>query len=608
MQNFELAALYEFSGQESFVSYEQLFDDLVAKLSRIFAARRIVMEVAQRRIYSWGFGRHKPALDATLESPYPVYERELGRQGELGRIWLEKATPFLDCERRLLTIYLRQVEKSFYAIRHGEELASANDRFLKVVENAPFVVIHGYDRDGRVLYWNKAAEDFYGFAKDEVLGRKIPEDLPEPKLRQLYRQTLDSVGETHDSPHLLESLVTDRNGERHTTLSYILTVGEEPRTREFIRMDVDISERKRIEEQLRFNSLHDRLTGLFNRRYFDQEMDRLDRSGQMPMAILVCDLDGLKLINDTLGHQAGDTMLVSAANILKSLFRREDVIARIGGDEFAILMKKASHQSMMKVIERIRGSIEKHNLSKSDVPISISIGYAIKTRPETRPADLFKEADNHMYREKMHGSRNNRDAVVQALTRALEERDFFADGHVERLEIQLVAMAEKLNLARQSIDALRLLARFHDIGKVGIKEHILEKPGPLTFEERQAMEQHCEIGYRIAQASPNLAPIADWILKHHEWWNGCGYPLGLQGDAIPLECRILSIADAYDAMTSDRPYRQAMSPERALAELKKCAGTQFDATLVGLFKELTPRPESSPRPGPLRVHRAAGRD
>ena len=130
---------------------------------------------------------------------------------------------------------------------------------------------------------------------------------------------------------------------------------------------------------------------------------------------------------------------------------------------------------------------------------------------------------------------------------------------------------------------LRLLAQFHDIGKVGIPDRILLKPGPLSPEEMVEMKRHSEIGHRIANSSPDLLPVADWVLKHQEWWNGAGYPLGLAGEKIPIECRILAIADAYDAMTSDRPYRKAMSHDAAVTELRRCAGTQFDPTLVELF-------------------------
>lgn len=166
---------------------------------------------------------------------------------------------------------------------------------------------------------------------------------------------------------------------------------------------------------------------------------------------------------------------------------------------------------------------------------------------------------------------------------ALEARDFITEGHADRLKHLAGTLGRAMGLSEAILANVRLLAQFHDIGKVGIPDRILFKPGPLTPEERREMQRHSEIGHRIALSSPVLAPIADLILKHHEWWDGNGYPLKLKGKDIPLECRILAIVDAYDAMTSDRPYRKAMPRDEALRELFRCAGTQFDPYLVQKF-------------------------
>lgn len=200
--------------------------------------------------------------------------------------------------------------------------------------------------------------------------------------------------------------------------------------------------------------------------------------------------------------------------------------------------------------------------------------------------DLFKEADHNMYREKLHRSQSTRHVIVQTLKKMLAARDFITEGHTERLQDLVEGLALAVGLPTPKISDLRLLAQFHDIGKVGITDRILYKRGLLTPEEVAEMQRHCEIGHRIAQSAPDLLPIADWILKHHEWWNGRGYPLGLKGEEIPLECRILAIADAYDAMTNDRPYQRKMPHREAVAELKKCSGMQFDPLLVEKFLEV----------------------
>ncbi|MBC7336896.1 MAG: HD-GYP domain-containing protein, partial [Clostridia bacterium] len=165
----------------------------------------------------------------------------------------------------------------------------------------------------------------------------------------------------------------------------------------------------------------------------------------------------------------------------------------------------------------------------------------------------------------------------------LEEKDFVAAGHAQRVEEWCLKVGEKIGLSPRQTADLALLARVHDLGKVAVPDSVLFKKGPLTEEELNIMRQHCERGYRIALSSPDLAGVADLILKHHERWDGTGYPLGLKGEEIPVECRILAIADAFDAMISRRPYREPVPVEAALAELKRCAGSQFDPHLVEVF-------------------------
>jgi HD-GYP domain-containing protein (c-di-GMP phosphodiesterase class II) len=198
-------------------------------------------------------------------------------------------------------------------------------------------------------------------------------------------------------------------------------------------------------------------------------------------------------------------------------------------------------------------------------------------------ASLLKEADDNMYREKLSHSQSVRSTTLAALTKTLETRGYHTPDHIGKIEELVALVADKFGLSEKASTDLWLLARFHDVGIVGVPDKILFKPGPLTAKEREKAERHAEIGYRIAISTPDLAPIADLILKHHEWWNGKGYPLRLKGDQIPRECRIFAIIDAFDAMTSERPYRPAMMQDQAVAEIGRCAGTQFDPHLAKQF-------------------------
>jgi len=351
--------------------------------------------------------------------------------------------------------------------------------------------------------------------------------------------------------------------------------------------DAAVRERqRRYEEQIKFLSIHDQLTGLYNRVYFENELKRLEGSQSYPITIISADLDDLKLINDSLGQKEGDKIIVTCAEILKKSLRRGDILARVGGDEFLAVLLMAGQEEAEQYVEAVNEATKAYNDINRELPISISIGFSTSNDPSVSLEEVVKEADTVMRLDKQNRSESARSQVVKALLAALSERDYIAGGHAERLNELCEKIGRVVGLDRQSLSYLSLLAQVHDLGKVGIPDSILFKDSGLTDDEWVIMKRHPEIGCRIAQSSPDLSSIADLILKHHEKWDGSGYPLGLKGDQIPIECRILAIVDAYDAMTNDRPYRKAKSPAEAIAELKKYSGKQFDPRLVETFLAL----------------------
>jgi len=461
-----------------------------------------------------------------------------------------------------------------------EELAGAEAMNLAMLNAIPDSMTV-FDQEGNILKFKMPAE-FISVVNsaDDAVGHNVLELMP-PDIAQSYLSNIQRTIDTGATQYYEYSIMID--GMLRFRDARFRSLGPD----KVLTMVRDITDVRLSEKQIEFLSIHDALTKVHNRTYFETEMNTLASRLGGGVAIIVCDVDGLKLINDTLGHRHGDDILRIVSSMLHSVFPDESaVVARIGGDEFAVIVRGPAKKHLEVAVEEIRALVTDYNRKNPHLPVSLSLGWAADYDGGKNVEEIFKQADNEMYRQKMHQSQSTRSAIVQTMMKALEERDYITEGHADRLQDLAEKLGRKLKLPRTRISDLRLFAQFHDIGKVGIPDNILNKPAKLDPEELAIMQRHCEIGFRIARASSDLEPIADWILKHQEWWDGNGYPLGISGNEIPLECRILALADAFDAMTSDRPYRTAMPPAAALAEIKRCAGTQFDPRLSQMFIEI----------------------
>ncbi len=343
----------------------------------------------------------------------------------------------------------------------------------------------------------------------------------------------------------------------------------------------DITERKWAEDQIRYLSFHDKLTGLYNRPYFDEEVKRLDTERQLPISLIMGDVNGLKLVNDAFGHQEGDKLLARIAAILKESCRKEDVIARVGGDEFAIFLPRTNYRITKEIVDRIRAGCSQ--ASCDPIQLSIALGAVTKEDSKENIQEVFREAEERMYRNKLLESKSVRASMISSLRRTLFENSHETEERTQRIQHLALQIGRILGLSDSEMDDLSLLATLRDIGKIALPEGIILKPGSLSPEEWELIWKHPEIGYRIAGATPELAPIAEAILTHHEWWDGSGYPRGLKGEEIPLISRIVAIVDAYNAMTEGRPYKDAVEQEESLRELQNKAGTQFDPFLTAAF-------------------------
>ena len=345
----------------------------------------------------------------------------------------------------------------------------------------------------------------------------------------------------------------------------------------------DITERKMAEEKIRYLSFHDILTGLYNRAYFEEELKRLDVERQLPITIVMGDVNGLKVINDAYGHDSGDMFLRKMADILKESFRQEDIISRWGGDEFISILPKAHTKDANDIIKRIKKLCREK--STTEMPISISLGTSTKRFLSEDIEDILRKAEDKMYKNKISESKSVQETLIHSLKENLRRGNYDYDES-EKMRNYAILIGKKLNLSKLKLEELELLMSLHNIGKIALADKIMSKPGRLSNEEWKIIKNLPEIGYRIAESTEKLKPIAESILCHHEWYNGKGYPRGIKGEEIPIISRISFLVNYYEAMTRDRPYRKRLTKEEIIKEIKRCCGTQFDPRIVKIFLEI----------------------
>ena len=459
----------------------------------------------------------------------------------------------------------------------------ANKEKYKTVFSASPVGIILEDRNGNIIEANKMMSKMSGYSKDELEGSNVFDKFVLPEKREEAHENIKKIIE-NDQEIKYETKTRIKNGEirryQLNETSIKLPNGEKG----LISMQLDITERKNKEKRIKYLSYRDTLTDLYNRRYFEEEMKRLDTKRQLPISIIMADVNGLKIINDTYGHNTGDKLLVKTAKILKKSLRSEDIVARWAGDEFVILLPQTPEKKAKKIMQRIKNKDKE--LSEKNIPISIGMGIATKNKKEELLDKILEKADDNMYQNKLSESRSASNKIVQNLINTLAAKSSETKEHAMRMTNLAYDLGEKLNLSNSEMNKLSLLATLHDIGKTTISEDILTKSGRLTAKEWEIIKEHPERGYKIASASEEFALVAEEILAHHEHWDGNGYPRGLEKKDIPYLARIISIIDAYDVMTNERPYSKAISNKEALTEIQSCSGSQFDPELAKLFIEL----------------------
>jgi diguanylate cyclase (GGDEF)-like protein/PAS domain S-box-containing protein len=494
----------------------------------------------------------------------PDEKEEISTKGKFGfKILINKINELLN----KINDYSKRVE--FQKNKYQSLFRNSNDAMVLI------------DTKEKVVDINEEFNNLFGYTLEEIKGKDIDDLIVLPEELSLSRSYNDKM-KTGEKVNR-EAKRVHKSGELINVEINAVPIFVKGKYIGGFGIYRDIRERKANEDRIKFLSFYDELTELYNRRFYEIELNRLDNNRRLPLSLVIADVNGLKLVNDAFGHKQGDEVLIKTAKILKESSRTDDIVARLGGDEFVLLLPNTTSDEAEKIVNRIDKKISQVKIGP--VELSVSLGWETKTSSDESIEKIFKNAENYMYRKKLNESPSVHGKVIQTIIHSLHEKNSREEEHSHRVSLICEAIGQALDLDQRYITDLKVVGLLHDIGKIAINEHILSKPGKLTPSEYDEIKRHSEIGYRILSASNNLSDLADAVLHHHERWDGLGYPKGISGKDIPLMARIITVADAFDAMISERSYRDAMTVDEGLEELEKNAGSQFDPAIVKIFIE-----------------------
>ncbi|MFH2117910.1 MAG: HD domain-containing phosphohydrolase [Bacillota bacterium] len=427
---------------------------------------------------------------------------------------------------------------------------------------------------------NKAILNQYGMTEEEFLdkipGKMYVRDIEHRK--DSWRKLLD-IGFYH--------MITDERKLDGTQMfiegDYTCMHDSLGRVIGYFGNQQDVTEKLQYQNEIEYSNNHDQLTDLYNRRYFFEQFKHLDDKKYYPLGIMMLDVNGLKIVNDAFGHAIGDIALKTLGNILKETFEPKDIVSRIGGDEFAVLLPNTTNEKLQKYKDCLKDAVKKQKIK--NIELSLAIGYELKKSKGEDIDDILKLAESYMYRHKVTESSSVRTRAISAILQTLTDKYEIERIHSERVSRLCKLVGQQLKLREDDMKELEQAGLFHDIGKISIPDSILNKPGKLTSEEYDVIKTHVEVGYQILRAADEYSDLAIHALHHHERWDGKGYPSGLKGNDIPLFSRIIGVVDAYEAMTADRPYRSKLTQEYAISEIIKYSGSQFDPEIAKIFVE-----------------------
>lgn len=468
--------------------------------------------------------------------------------------------------------------------RQYDEIALSKEKLYLTLKSVGDGVIT-VDERGLVDYLNPVAENLTGWTKEKAKGQRF--EIVFRIIHEKTRETVDSpVQEVLDKQVIVElanhTVLVSRDGsERPIEDTAAPIFGKEGELLGVVLVFRDCTQKKERRREIELQSISDPLTGLYNRRYFEKQLKLLDQLRYYPLSVVFVDVNGLKIINDAFGHEYGDQLITEVATTLKSSCRSDDILARIGGDEFLLLLPNTEVEDVQELIQRMQQGLERKKIM--GIAIGASFGFGCKKEEEQDTELIIKNAEDMMYQKKIYEATTRRSTTIESIYETLFLRLPEEKTHSERVTWLAEMMGRSYSFQEEKLEELKLAAKLHDIGKIAINKKILRKRIPLSDAEWTQIQHHPETGYRLLSTTKEFFAIANSVLDHHERWDGKGYPKGIKGDKIDFNARIIAVCEAFAAMTSPVGYQDPISEEEALRFLDEKAGTQFDPKVVSRF-------------------------
>lgn len=437
------------------------------------------------------------------------------------------------------------------------------------------------DLEGKVTMLNKVAENLTGWKMSEAQGlyyKKVFVLSHEDKSKTIKDPIADALKTDRVQELGNHAMLTSKYGKKYYLEDSAAPIKDNNnKTMGVVLVFRDVTEKKEQRSKIEYLSYHDSLTGLYNRMFFEEEVERIDAKENLPLSVIVGDINGLKLVNDIFGHEAGDTLIKNTAMVFKKVCRKNDIIARVGGDEFTILLPNTTKSDAKKIADRIKAEIANTNVNA--IRGSISLGYESKTDSDQDLSEIEKTAEAMMYSAKAIDRDDLKASSLKAIIDTLHKIGPNEKAHSENVSDLCEKTGRAMDLSQDEIKRLREAGYYHDIGKIVLDVEFLKSDLSLSKEDRRQKAQHAVVGYRILNSFDSTLDFAESALTHHERWDGSGYPKGLKGEEIPIGARIIAVAESYDSMVN----KEKLKSEEALQVLKQNEGSKFDPNIVDVF-------------------------